>query len=382
MIGIPVARIGGIEVRVQLGWIIVVALVAALAVGQVGSAAPELGGAVQWTIGLLVGVGFFLSAMTHDLAHALTAKRRGVEVGSIVVSFFGGTTPLDPASDDPRAELAIAASGPIVSTLLGAALAGIGLLVGTTGPAVALAAGQLLAVLGVLNLLLGLVNLLPSYPLDGGRIVKAIGWRRRGVETDGWRAAASTGRATGGVLVVGGVAGALGGQGSNAAMVVLCGWFLILSSRAIRERVRVEALIGGVTVGDAMEHDVSTVHANLTLDTIAGQLMDADNPVTVVPVLDGSTVEGIVSAGQVRRIRRGRWGETRVGEMMARPPRLPFLAPGETLVSAVERLQRAGLDGAPVLEDGRLVGVLTRRSIGAAVAARGGVAGPGGRSAP
>jgi len=382
MIGVPVARIGGMEIRVQLGWIIVVAFVAALAVGQVGAAAPDLPGPAQWAVGLLVGLGFFLSAMIHDLAHALTAKRRGVEVQTVVVSFFGGTTPLDPASDDPTADLAIAASGPLVSVLVGAVLAGVGFLIGTTGPALAVAAGQLLGVLGVLNLMLGLVNLAPSYPLDGGRIVKAIGWRRRGSELEGWRAAATVGRATGGLLVVGGAAAALAGEGGNGAMVLMCGWFLILSSRAIRERVRVETLIGGVTVGDAMEHEIPTVHANLTLDAIAGQLMDADNPVTVVPVLDGSTVEGVISVGQIRRIKPGRWGETRVGEVMARPPRLPILGPGEPLVTAVERLQRAGLDGAPVLEDGRLVGVLTRRSIGAAVAARGGVAAPGRRSGP
>jgi len=98
MIGVPIARIAGIEVRVQLGWILVVALVAALAVIELGVAVPTMAVAVQWIIGGAVGLAFFGSAMIHDLAHALTARRRGVEVQSVLVSFFGGTSPGDPES--------------------------------------------------------------------------------------------------------------------------------------------------------------------------------------------------------------------------------------------------------------------------------------------
>ena len=373
MIGIPIARIHGIEIRAQLGWVLVVALVAALAIGQVGADTPNLAGPVQWLIGLAVGLGFFVSALVHDLAHALMAQRRGVEVSALVVSFFGGTAPTDPASSDPGAELAIAAAGPAASTILGAALTAIALVIGTARPAPLLAIGQLLAVLGVLNLLLGLVNLVPSYPLDGGRIVRAIAWRRLGSEAAGWTAAARSGRLIGGLLILGGLAVVLLGEVTNGAMLALCGWFIILSSRAIRERVKVEALIGGLTVGEVMERDPATVHPALTVDTIAGRLLDREDPITAVPVVEGSTVEGMLSVAQIRKLRPAAWGTTRIGAIMVRPPRLLFATPDETLVAAVGRLQRAGLEGAPVVQAGRLVGVLTRRSIGAAVAVRQGL---------
>lgn len=382
MIGVPVARILGIEVRLQLGWVLVVALVAALATVQVAEVDPTVQPVVQWLLGGVVAFGFFLSALAHDMSHALLARRRGVEVRSIVISFFGGATPLDPASPNPGDDLAIAVAGPAVSIALGAALALGATTLGAAGGA-ALVVAQVLAVLAVLNLILGLVNVIPAYPLDGGRIVRAFAWRRTGLERDGWRAAGATGRIVGTLVIFVGVAVILVGDVTNGAMLALSGWFLLLSSRAIRERVKVTDLIGELSVGDVMERDGPTVHPGLTVDTFAGQLLDGEVSTTAIPVLRDEEVIGILGVRQVRRLRRGDWATARVEDVMARPPRLPMLDPGEGLVGAVERLQRAGLDGLPVVEKGRLVGVLTRRSIGLAVQARtavhgtpGAVAGP------
>jgi len=370
MIGVPVARLLGIEVRIQLGWVLVVALVAALAAIQVAAAEPTVSPAVQWLLGGVIAAGFFASAVIHDMSHAVLARRRGVEVGSIVISFFGGATPLDPTSPDPGDDLAIAVAGPIVSIALGGALALGATAVGLAGGTTAAVAAQVLVVLAVLNLVLGLVNVVPAYPLDGGRIVRAIAWRRSGREQDGWRAAGTAGRLVGLLVVAVGFGVILVGEITNGAMIALSGWFLVLSARAIRERIKVEELIGDLAVSDVMEVDTPTVHPGLTVDTFAGQLLDGDVPTTAIPVLRDSEVIGILGVRQVQRLRPAEWAAKRVEDVMARPPRLPIVAPRDGLVSAVERLQRAGLDGLPVVEDGRLVGVLTRRSIGLAVQAR------------
>lgn len=375
MIGVPVARILGIEVRLQLGWVLVVALVAALSTVQVAEVDPAVQPVVQWLLGGVVALGFFLSALAHDMSHAVLARRRGVEVKSIVISFFGGSTPLDPASPNPGDDLAIAVVGPAVSIALGAGLALGATALGVTGGSGALVAAQVLAVLAVLNLILGFINVIPAYPLDGGRIVRAFAWRRTGSERDGWRAAASAGRIVATLVIVGGAALILTGEVTNGAMVALSGWFLLLSARAIGERVKVNDLIGGLSVGDVMERGGPTVHPGLTIDAFAGQLLDGEVPTTAIPVLRDDEVVGILGVRQVRRLRPAEWAVKRAEDVMTRPSGRP-LSPGDGLINAVERLQRARLDGLPVLEDGRLVGVLTRRSIGLAIQSRTAAGGP------
>ncbi|MEO8207400.1 MAG: site-2 protease family protein [Chloroflexota bacterium] len=370
MNGLPIARIAGIEIRVQLGWVFVVALVAALAVIELSGAVPSMAIAVQWALGGVVGLAFFGSALLHDLGHAFMARRRGVVVDSMLVSFFGGTTIEDPGSTVARDDLAIAASGPLVSTLLGASLGVLALGIEAGDSEMALAVAQALAVLSVLNLLIGFVNLIPAYPLDGGRIVRALAWRRTGSLAGGWKAAATSGRVAGLVILTVGIWLVLAGDAANGAMLALSGWFLNLSSRAIRERLKVERLLGGVAVADAMERDPATISPNLTVDTLAPQLVARDAPTTTVAVAEHGTVIGMLGALNVRRLRRAAWATTKVRDVMAVPPRMITLSPGGTLLSAAERLQRSGLDGLPVLDGTVLVGVLTRRAVSEAVRIR------------
>ena len=375
VLGIPIARIFGIEIRVQLGWVVILALIAVIAVGQLTSVEPELEAAASWILGGLVALGFFVSSVSHDLAHALVARRRGVEVQSIPVQFFGASSPQAPSSPDPGADATIAVSGPLAS--IGIA----GILFGASVAVVSVtrefnAAAAALSVLVLLNLLLGVVNLVPAYPLDGGRIVRDLAWRRSGSESAGWRAESAAGRFTGLVVIGIGVYMLLLNADMTGAMVALTGWFLILSANAIRDRVRLDDLVGGHAVREAMHVDPVTVNPSLTVDTVAAQLLDGESPVTAVPVVQGEDVVGLLGVGQVRRLRRGAWVSTRVEDVMVKPPRLTFLAPDDPLRSALERIQRAGLDGLPVLDDGALVGILTRRDIATFVQSRTGGAEP------
>lgn len=372
--GVPIARVFGIEIRVQLGWVIILALIAVIAVGQLTAVDPKLESAVSWVLGGLVAFGFFVSSVSHDLAHALVARRRGVEVQAIGVSFFGGATPLDPTSPNPGDDAAIAASGPLTSIGIATALFAISVGVVALGDGFRAAAG-VLSVLVLLNLLLGVVNLVPAYPLDGGRIVRDLAWRRSGSERSGWRAASLSGRLTGVIVIAIGIAILLPHGDVTGAMVALTGWFLVLSANAVRDRVRLDDLVGGHLVSEAMEPTPATVHPSLTVDTFAAQLLDGESPVTAVPVVQGDDVVGLLGVGQVRRLRPTAWASTRVEDVMAKPPRLTFLSPADPLKGALERIQRAGLDGLPVLDDGQLVGVLTRRGIGAFVQGRSGKAG-------
>lgn len=361
--GIPIARILGIEIRVQLGWAIVLALVAFIAVGQLNAVDPTLEEGFAWVLGGIVAIGFFISSVSHDLAHAIVARRRGIDVRSIGVSFFGGATPLDPSSPDPGDDAAIAASGPLVSLGIGGLFFGALMIVVAIGHEFSAAAG-VLSVLVFLNLVLGLVNLVPAYPLDGGRIVRDLAWRRSGSERSGWRAAWRSGRLTGLVVIGVGITFLVAQGDMTGAFIALTGWFFVLSSNSVRDRIRLDDLVGGRFVRDAMEEVQVTVHPSLTVDTFAAQLLDGETPLTAVPVTEGSSIVGMLGVSQVRRIRRGDWAKTRVEDVMVKPPRLSFLAPAEPLRQALERIYKGGVDGLPVLEDGRLLGVLTKRGIG------------------
>ena len=378
--GIPIARLFGIEIRVPVGWVVILALVAVIAVGEVNAVEPGLDQVTTWVIGLLVSFGFFLSSLVHDLAHALMARRRGVEVKAIAISFFGGATPIDFAAKDPRDDVAIAASGPIASIVIAALFFGLVVLAGTLGEKFDTAAG-VLSVFVFVNLVLGFVNLVPAYPLDGGRIVRDITWRRSGSEAAGWRAASRTGRAAGMVIIGVGLAYLIIGGDLTGAMIALAGYFLILSANSVRDRVRLDEVVGDHTVDQVMERSNLTVSPTLTVDTFAAQLLDGETPVSAVPVARGDEIVGMLGVAQVRRLRRGEWAKTRVEDVMAKPPKLTFLAPSDTLRSALERIARTGLDGLPVIEDGRLIGVLTRRAIAQFVSARNLATGQGARPA-
>jgi CBS domain-containing protein len=154
-------------------------------------------------------------------------------------------------------------------------------------------------------------------------------------------------------------------------MIALTGWFLFLSARTISDRLKVDSLIGGLHVEDAMETSTLSVGPTLTVDTLASQLLDGESTMTAVPVVSEGDVVGLLGVRDIQRLQRRRWATTRVEEVMAKPPRLIMLSARDSLVTAIERLQRAGLDGLPVVDGTSLVGILTRRSIGQLLHERG-----------
>jgi Zn-dependent protease len=373
MDGIPVGRVLGIVIRIHWSWVLILALVAALASAEVALAAPELEPALQWLIGGIVSAGFFASAAAHDVAHAVVSRRRGLRVDSVAVSFFGGSSPLDASARTPGDEVAIAAAGPIVSLVAGLVLVGGSLLLsaaaGESQPTIQ-AAALLGTVLGLLNVLLGLVNLVPAYPLDGGRLVRALVWARTGSERNGSRLAARSGALVGVLLLVLGAVVAVVQDLGNGMIVMLSGWFLRLTARGALQRVQLEELADGLRVEDVMEPLSSPIAPGLTIDTFAGRLLEGDPPGATVLVARGGEVVGLVGVAQVRRLRRTAWPTTRVEEIMVPIADLPVVAADAPVWPAFLRLREAGLDGAPVAGADGHAGLLTVRGIAAAIQSR------------
>lgn len=372
--GIPFGRVFGTELRVHVSWVlIVVLLVAVLGVGQIPDRYPLWPPAVGWIAAVITAAGFFLSVVVHEIAHIAVARRARAAPAAVLLLPFGAIAPVEAAAARPGSELAIAAAGPIASLVLG--LGGsvlVEVVAGALPDAPGVGATAILEAAFLASLLAGLVgfvNLLPVYPLDGARMVRAIAWGVTGDAARAGRVAARFGRLTGYGIMFAGVLVALEGALPDGLIMVALGWVMRGSSIAIGRREQLDVLIEGITVGEVMDRDLPVIPPQVTLDTFADLIAGA-GMITAIPVMAGDTLLGVVGLRDIRRIQRRRWETTRATEIMAGAERLPVLRPEDDLRPAVARLAQSGVDGLPVLAEGRLVGLLTRFGVGRALQER------------
>jgi Zn-dependent protease/CBS domain-containing protein len=319
-------------------------------------------------VGAVVAVLFLVTVMVHELAHALVGRRRGVITTSVVLGLLGGMAPLSIEASKPSDELAIAVAGPLASLAIAAVVLPLGIGLGFAGsPAGAMAGGVF--VIGALNLMLGLASLLPGLPLDGGRVVRAIAWARTGDRDRAALTTARAGRFLGWLVVALGVVVILRDDPILGLMIAAMGWLLGSASRGLEQRAEIERLVRGLTAADALIPDVPHVGPTLTVDIFRGQLGAEGGPMAV-PVLDDGHVVGVLGATAVRRLGARRAAAMRVSDVMAKPPQAPLLALADPLWNAMETIQRRGLDGLAVVEEGRLAGMVTRDSAAEAMRAR------------
>jgi Zn-dependent protease/CBS domain-containing protein len=360
-----IARVAGIEIRIHLSWIPGLALITVFVGLAPYGPIVDAGPLIRFVIGGAIAVLVLASLAVHELAHSIVGRRRGMAIGPITLGAMGG---MSRADDEPRTaadELAVAGAGPIVSILLGAVLIALSLPLQGVNPDVAFVP----AMVGGANVLLGLFNLIPAMPLDGGRILHAVIWRATGDATRSVRIGGVVGRWAGGSLLGLGLLVSLFGDALTGIVLVAGGWLLIQGSRIGDQRARIEALLAGLSVAEAMERDVPGIGPSLTVDTFAAQLL-ADGERTTVPVVDGGSLLGLVGIGQLRRIARRRWSDLRAADVMVAPPALPQLAAEDALWAGMEMLRRTGLDGVPVMAGSALLGILTRRAVISAIQAR------------
>jgi len=362
---LSIARIGGIEIRVHVSLIFVVALVTLSVATQAEAFPPDWSDASRFAAGGVLAVLFLASILIHELAHGIVARRRGLPVRTITLAFFGGITTIDPAAHGPRDEAAISSSGPIASLAVGLPLAAIGFALDPTTTV----AGLGFAVVGIVNVGLGLLNLLPAMPLDGGRLLHAYVWERTGDPIRAGRATAVAGRYIGIAGVIAGILVSILGDSLTGALIVLSGWFIVQGSRVTERRLAIEALLSGLRVGEVMERDVTSIGPQLTVDTFADQLL-GEGERTSVPVMDEGALVGVLGIAQLRRLGRKRWPLLRAADIMVSKPTLPSLTPEDAAWAGMELLRESGLDGIPVESEGSLLGLLTRKSLVAAIQAR------------
>lgn len=368
MSAIRLLRVAGAELRVHVSWVVILVAIVVTTADRLGTYDPTLSPLVRMVAGGLVASAVLTSAIVHELGHVLMGRRLGAPAGPVVVHLFGAPASPSQVGGRPRDEFLIAAAGPTTNLLVGTVALALGGALLASGWAAANIAAQFIVVVGLIGIALGAVNLVPAFPLDGGRLVRAIGWARTGDPGRGLEIAAAVGRATGLVCTGIGTAIIILWSSVDGVMLALCGWFLVSSARGLADVAAADARLEGLSVADAMDAPAIRVSETLTLDTFADQVLA--EPIQTVAVVRDDEIVGLLDARRLVRTGRDHWRTTRAGAVMTPLVALPPVAGDTSLRATLDLFQRSGLDGLAVTESGAVVGIVTRYGVGQAIRRR------------
>ncbi len=315
--------------------------------------------AKAWGAAIVTSVLFFSSVVAHELGHSLVAMRNGIRVKSITLFVFGGVAQISREAPTPLIEGLIAIAGPLVSAALGGAFLGLHLLVEDSSAF----AGEVSLYLGQINLMLAVFNMLPGFPLDGGRVFRAIVWGVKGDYLASTRIAAGMGQAIGYLFVAGGVAMAVWtGEIANGLWFSFIGWFLAsIAAQSRRQAVLREAL-KGVRVRDIMNGGAPMIPGSMDLRTLVDRYLSLTDRRCFL-VGEGDRWVGLVTVTDLRRVPQQRWSQTRVADVMVPLARVATVEAGDDALRAVELMDEREVSQVPVVEAGVVVGMLPRERI-------------------
>ncbi len=351
-------RVAGIPVGVHWTVGVILLLIAdVLGMSVLPAARESLPAVVYWTVAVLGAVIFAGSLLVHELSHAIVAKRHGVRVRSITLWMLGGVAELDGDPPDPAADLRIALAGPASSLALGVLLAGLAFGIEFVGgPTVVVVA---LGWLALMNGVLAVFNMLPGAPMDGGRVLRALLWRRHGDRVRAAITATRAGRVLGFALIAAGLAELLGWASLGGLWLILIGWFLIAAAGAEARATIAGAALAGLRVGEIMTPDpvIAPSWAVIQdfIDTVAARSRQAVYPVVE---FDGR-LAGIVIADMLARLRPAERASLRVGQAALPVPPEYLAGPDDPATTVSGRPPLGGVVAAVVLEHGRVVGLVT-----------------------
>ena len=332
-------------------------------------AADELGITVwptwqYWLLGVIGSVGFFVCVLAHEISHSIVANRAGIPVEGITLFVFGGVSQLKKETETPGDEFRVAAAGPAMSVGLGLACGALYLGLDGALPAQARA---ILFYFAFINLALAAFNLLPGFPLDGGRLLRAVLWNRyqdmarATVAASRWGEAIGTGFAAFGLFLI--CWAAVHQQlWLGPLWLVVIGLFLRHVARASYRQLAVRDAFAGLTPREVMQPDVVTVEPDLALDRLVDEYFYT-HKFRSFPVLEGGRLIGVISLKDVQAVPRAQWPARRVRDAMHLVREENLVRPGDDLSDVFRKMAEEDKGHLPVVEDGRLVGIVTRHDI-------------------
>ena len=350
-----IGKIAGIEIRIDSSWTVVALLITYSLYLRFRFLFENLSASGAVVLAIVGAVLFFGSVLAHEMAHALVSVARGIRVHDITLFLFGGATRAKVESKGPADEFLIAVVGPLTS--LGLAVVFWGL--ATVGDAVLPeAVAGALGYLGLVNLALALFNLVPGFPLDGGRLLRSAIWKTTGSLPRATRVASIVGQAVGWLLVAGGLLSLMAGSLGGGIWLAFIGWFLVQAARQSYEEIQVRQILGKVEAEDVMARDLLAMPPTITIrDAVDDYFMRYDHG--AFPVQAGGRTVGLVTLRGVKRIPREEWDARRVEEVMSPLSDQVSVSSHTRMDRVMARLQDEETHRLLVMDGGEVVGIIT-----------------------
>jgi len=362
----------GIPIRVHASWFLVFFLVTwTLATDYLPDSLPGFSPERYWVMGGMAAVLLFLSVLLHELGHSYVALRYSIPIDRITLFIFGGVAHMRKEAPTPRAEFLIAAAGPAVSVVLGAACLGFVELTESMQQQRDLQGVVILsALLGAMNVQLGLFNLIPGFPLDGGRVLRAGLWAWRKDFYRATKQASIVGLGFGVVFVLLGVmmliGSAMGGvpvsMASTGSWIVLIGAFLFVAALASRRQAAMRQTLAAVPLRNLMVTTVVTIPAQCTLEEAVNRYFQPYG-YGGFPVLDDERLVGLITAHDIQAVSPAAWSWRQVGQVMRQVVPSLIVEPNTPVIQVMEYMVREGWDRLVVMQDGKIVGLVTHSAI-------------------
>ena len=356
---INLGRIFGIKIGLHYSWFVIAVLIVFSLSSQFHSSNPEWGDGVIMTMAVGTAILFFVSLLLHELAHSLVATRNNLPVKEITLFALGGVSQIEKNPLSAKVEFWMAFVGPLTSAVIGGICLALAHLTGDpkSDPWIAM-----LLWLGYINLSLAVFNLLPGYPLDGGRVLRAIIWWKTGNADRSTQLAARVGQVVALGFIVLGIVQYFTGAGIGGLWMAFIGWFLLQASRESYVQVGIAHALKDVRVADVMTHDCPTVDGWLNVQNFVDQeLLHTAKRCFIV--VEKGEITGLVTPHEVKQIDRARWPYVTLHEIMRPLESLRSVTPEASLTNALESMSRYDLNQLPVISNGHLDGVLSRAQV-------------------
>jgi len=354
--GLRLGRPFGIELKLDPSWFIVFVLVVwSLAAHYFPMSHPGWSVGTYWALSTTTALLFFLSIVAHELGHSLVSQAYGVPVRDITLFIFGGAARMSREPRRAREEFWMALAGPATSLLLGVLF---GLVWhasrGDQGPLHALSGW-----LAWINVAVAGFNLIPGFPLDGGRVFRALVWGVTGSLSRATRIASGLGRLVAFAFILFGLWQVLGGNWMNGLWIAFIGWFLDGAAVQSAQHLNLQELLAGHTVREVMNTDCPRVSPGMSLEVAVNEAVLPSGR-RCFPVVEDGRLQGLLTLHRIKVVTRQRWPSTTVGEAMIPQDELKTVGPDDDLSTVLDRMGADDVNQYPVLEEGRLLGMVAR----------------------